>query len=217
MESQNLKDRRKTNRSAPQQPELGQGPTAHLHGRAGALHIGRMVADGDLRLVVLSLIDRSPRHGYDIIKAIEELTSGSYSPSPGVIYPTLAAVEAAGQATVTILGQKRIYAISSVGRDYLTARRIATDGILEHLTVIGGRIARSRQWRDRGEMGRRSDRPERDIPDVIPELNEARRVLKAALASKIDAPSHVHHAAAAILARAAAEISALGLQDEIDP
>ncbi|WP_296742133.1 PadR family transcriptional regulator, partial [Mesorhizobium sp.] len=50
---------------------------------------GRMLADGDLKLITLSLLAEAPRHGYDIIKALEERTSGIYSPSPGVVYPTL--------------------------------------------------------------------------------------------------------------------------------
>ena len=57
------------------------------HGRGGGL--GRFFAHGDLRLVILHLIAEKPRHGYEIIKAIEEQVAGAYSPSPGVIYPTL--------------------------------------------------------------------------------------------------------------------------------
>src|SRR5579863_4138546 len=67
------------------------------HGRGGrGLHEhirkrreGRVFDQGDLRFVILKLISEAPRHGYEIIKAIEEKVGGAYSPSPGVIYPTL--------------------------------------------------------------------------------------------------------------------------------
>jgi DNA-binding PadR family transcriptional regulator len=60
------------------------------HGRSG---LRRFFAHGDLRLVILRLIAEKPRHGYEIIKAIEERVAGAYSPSPGVIYPTLTLLE----------------------------------------------------------------------------------------------------------------------------
>ncbi len=207
-----------TQHSAARAFETEPGGTAGgaYRGRAGGLRIGRMVADGDLRLVVLSLLDTAPRHGYEIIKAIEELTSGSYSPSPGVVYPTLAAIEEAGHARVSPEGQKRIYVISASGRRHLTDQRAATDAILEHLDTIGRRIARTREWLGRGETGQRDDRPDRDIPGVVPELNDARRALKAAIATKIGASSLAQHHTAAILMRAVAEITALGLEEEID-
>ena len=49
-----------------------------------------MFGRGDLRLVLLALIEQEPRHGYDLIKVMEERSAGHYSPSPGVIYPALA-------------------------------------------------------------------------------------------------------------------------------
>jgi hypothetical protein len=69
------------------------------HGRGGGL--GRFFAHGDLRLVILHLIADKPRHGYELIKAIEEQVAGAYSPSPGVIYPTLTLLEELGYVTVS--------------------------------------------------------------------------------------------------------------------
>jgi hypothetical protein len=63
--------------------------------------LGRFFAHGDLRLVILHLIAEKPRHGYEIIKAIEEQVAGAYSPSPGVIYPTLTLLEELGYVTVS--------------------------------------------------------------------------------------------------------------------
>ena len=65
----------------------------HRGGRGG---MGRFFAHGDLRLVLLNLIAEKPRHGYELIKAIEEAAGGAYSPSPGVIYPTLTLLEELG-------------------------------------------------------------------------------------------------------------------------
>ena len=60
-----------------------------MMGGRGGFPFGRFVGDGELRLIVLSLLAESPRHGYELIKALEERSDGFYSPSPGVIYPTL--------------------------------------------------------------------------------------------------------------------------------
>ena len=59
----------------------------------------RMLAQGDLRLVALALIAQAPRHGYEIIKLLEDRTAGWYSPSPGIVYPTLTYLEEAGYVT----------------------------------------------------------------------------------------------------------------------
>ena len=70
------------------------------HGHGGRSGLGRFFAHGDLRLVILHLIAEKPRHGYEIIKAIEEQVGGAYSPSPGVIYPTLTLLEEIGYQLV---------------------------------------------------------------------------------------------------------------------
>src|SRR5580704_15477146 len=77
-----------------------------FHGRGrGMGHMrvrreGRVFDQGDLRFVILKLISEAPRHGYEIIKAIEDKVAGAYSPSPGVIYPTLTLLEELGYVTV---------------------------------------------------------------------------------------------------------------------
>src|SRR5215470_10900857 len=72
-----------------------------MQGRGGGdfMRAGRMLAQGDLRLIALALIAEQPRHGYDIIKQLEEKTAGWYSPSPGIVYPTLTFLEEAGYVT----------------------------------------------------------------------------------------------------------------------
>jgi DNA-binding PadR family transcriptional regulator len=119
---------------------MDEGHVAH-HGhthRGGGRHaLGRFFAHGDLRLVILHLIAEKPRHGYDIIKAIEDAVSGAYSPSPGVIYPTLTLLEEVGYVTATPDGAKKLHAITDEGRAFLEANRAALDMLLERIGEAG--------------------------------------------------------------------------------
>ena len=83
------------------------------------MRAGRMLAQGDLRLLALALIAEQPRHGYEIIKVLEEKTEGWYAPSPGIVYPTLTYLEEAGYVTAQADGAKRLYTITAEGRAYL--------------------------------------------------------------------------------------------------
>src|ERR1700758_628670 len=87
------------------------------------MRAGRMLAQGDLRLVALALIAEAPRHGYEIIKLVEEKTADWYSPSPGIVYPTLTFLEEAGYVTAATEGSKKLYTITGDGTAYLTANR----------------------------------------------------------------------------------------------
>ncbi|PWK69078.1 PadR family transcriptional regulator [Aminobacter sp. AP02] len=99
------------------------------HGRGGPFgrHRGgpfggrgpRMFDPGALRLVVLGLIAEEPRHGYDIIKALEAKFQGAYSPSPGAIYPMLQMLEEADLVASVANGNKRLYSITGQGQAYL--------------------------------------------------------------------------------------------------
>lgn len=111
----------------------GCGPGRH---GGGWMRTGRILAQGDLRLVILALLAERPRHGYDLIRAIEERSAGAYSPSPGVIYPTLTFLEEAGYATVQDEGARKLYAITDAGRRVLEENRALADALL-------GRIAQS--------------------------------------------------------------------------
>ena len=91
----------------------------------------RMFESGELRLVLLSLVAEQPRHGYDLIRAIEELTGGEYAPSPGVIYPTLTLLqdmglieEAAGE------GPRKNFSATGEGREYLDERSDEVEALL---------------------------------------------------------------------------------------
>ena len=110
---------------------LGHGRHGRGGGRSG---LGRFFAHGDLRLVILHLIAEKPRHGYDIIRAIEEQVGGAYSPSPGVIYPTLTLLEEIGHVTVTPgEGAKKLHAITDAGNAFLEANRPAMQALLARM------------------------------------------------------------------------------------
>lgn len=117
-------------------PRLGQGWRGARGGRPG---LGRFFAHGDLRLVILHLIAEKPRHGYEIIKAIEERVAGAYSPSPGVIYPTLTLLEELGYVTVSAAGEggKKLHAITAQGQAFLEANRPALDALLFRMDEAG--------------------------------------------------------------------------------
>jgi len=109
-------------------PLLGQG----RHERSGRL--GRFFAHGDLRLIILHLIAEKPRHGYEIIKAIEDQVGGAYSPSPGVIYPTLTHLEELGHVTVSAGdGAKKLHAITPEGTSYLDAHRPMLEALVARM------------------------------------------------------------------------------------
>ena len=104
-----------------------------------------MLAQGDLKLLALALIAEQPRHGYELIKLIEEKTSGAYSPSPGVVYPTLTFLEEAGYVTAESEGAKKRYTITEEGRAYLEENRDIADMVLARLAAIGKKLARMRR------------------------------------------------------------------------
>ena len=109
------------------------------HGRGGHRHgrrSGRLFDHGELRLVVLGLISERPRHGYEIIKEIEDRVAGTYTPSPGVIYPTLTMLEELGQATVTESDGKKLYAITADGTTYLAANKSTVDNALQRMQSV---------------------------------------------------------------------------------
>ena len=107
------------------------------------MRAGRMLAQGDLRLLALALIAEQPRHGYEIIKVLEEKTEGWYAPSPGIVYPTLTYLEEAGYVTAQADGAKKLYTITDEGRAYLEQNRAFVDAVLERLDAVGERVGRA--------------------------------------------------------------------------
>src|SRR4030081_698136 len=115
------------------------------HGGMGGgemMRAGRMLAQGDLRLIALALIAEQPRHGYEIIKVLEDKTAGWYSPSPGIVYPTLTYLEEVGYLTAQPEGAKRLYTITPEGRAHLAENRDFVNAVLDRLAAVGEKISR---------------------------------------------------------------------------
>ncbi len=123
--------------------ECGQQGQHSGHGRhgggGGRSGLRRFFAHGDLRLVILHLIAEKPRHGYEIIKAIEERVAGAYSPSPGVIYPSLTLLEELGYVTVSAAPEssKKLHAITAQGQAFLDANRPGLEALLARMDQAG--------------------------------------------------------------------------------
>ncbi len=205
----------------------------------GNFRIGRMLAAGDVRLVALYLIEQQPRHGYDLIKAIEEKSAGFYAPSPGIVYPALTFLEEAGYVTSQTEGNKKLYTITDEGRAHLADNREAIESTLAFLAKAGEQMSRFREFAKADwPFGRNDGEPEqgqsqrgrgqnfwqqqsaepadRDLKDVVPELNDARRELKAAIKKARKSSEDQQRHAAEILRKAAADIAALGDDDDVD-
>lgn len=132
---------------------------------------GRSLGQGHIRLLVLSLIEAEPRHGYDLIKQIEEMSGGAYAPSPGVIYPTLTLLEEAGFAATTTEGNKKLYSITEEGKAHLDENRPQAAMIVERLQAL---CAHMKEREERHGPGR-NDGPElpRGVDAAFLNLREA--------------------------------------------
>lgn len=104
----------------------------HHHGRGHRHRRGQRLFDyGELRLLLLAMIAERPRHGYELIRTIEERFGGSYTPSPGVIYPTLTWLDDMGYATIEAeAAGRKCYRLTHEGEAFLTANRTAADELL---------------------------------------------------------------------------------------
>ena len=121
------------------------GGPGHHGFREGGGGRGRVFDQGELRFVLLALIAEAPSHGYEIIKAIEDRLGGSYSPSPGVIYPTLTLINELGFATVSESGGgRKLYTITEEGRAHLAENKPVVDAVFARMqrasaATAGGR------------------------------------------------------------------------------
>ena len=102
---------------------------------------GRMFEQGDLRYVVLRLLEEKPRHGYEIIKALEERFGGAYAPSPGAVYPTLQLLEDLGYARMVSGDEgKKVYEITDAGRAHLAENQSTVDSIFDRIGRLVGQL-----------------------------------------------------------------------------
>ena len=180
------------------------------------MRAGRMLATGDLRLIALALIAEQPRYGYEIIKLLEEKTAGWYSPSPGIVYPTLTFLEEAGHVTAQADGAKKLYTITDEGKAHLAENQDFVDAVLERMSMIGEKAKRirahfARDEEDDGEhRGRRRGhgrhRDDDDRSSVPPLVRAALDNLREVAAKQIEANEDAETRIVEVLARAAQEM-----------
>ena len=199
----------------------GRSPFGHSGGfpgdagrGGGRLGRGRKFAAADLQLLILALLAEKPRHGYEIIKALDERSNGYYSPSPGMVYPALTYLEEIGHATVEAEGTRKLYSITADGRAHLEANRASVDAILGELDWIGRRMDRFRRVFSTDDGAGDEAAVDLDSPAahggrrhrVLYELHAARLKLTAALVRSWGSSAEEQRRIAQILGRAADEI-----------
>ncbi len=105
------------------------GPWGRPRGR-GRRH---MFESGDVKYVILRLLKEKPRHGYEIMKALEERLGGFYSPSPGTVYPTLQLLEDQGLVRIEEVEGKKVYHITPEGERFLAENQHTLDDIFDRV------------------------------------------------------------------------------------
>ena len=189
----------------------------HSHGRHGfgrfgggfmeddgpggrGMRMGRKLASGDLQLLVLALLAEKPRHGYEIIKALEEKSKGFYTPSPGMVYPALTYLEEIGYATVAADGARKLYSITATGQAQLESNRAVVESMFAQFARVGEKMERFRRAFANDEAEDAGSAPRGSA-----EMLRARHELKTALNAAADTREE-NERIAEILRRAAAEI-----------
>ena len=162
--------------------------------------MGRKLGSNELQLIILALLAERPRHGYEIIKALDELSKGFYAPSPGMVYPALTYLEEVGYASVEAEGSKKLYRITEAGRAKLDEHRAHADALMAQLAHVGDKMERVRRAFSSDET------PEHDVGHAA--VDKARREIRAALIAKLEASPSAEELqrVAAILKQAAEEI-----------
>ncbi|WP_105506602.1 PadR family transcriptional regulator [Paraburkholderia sp. BL21I4N1] len=178
----------------------GGGGGGNFGGDGDGFPRGRKFSSDDLQLLLMSLIEAQPSHGYELIKALETRSNGFYTPSPGMVYPALTYLEELGYVTVQLEGNRKRYELSDTGRDYLAANRDRIDLMLAKLSHFARKM-------DSVRRAFAGEEPA-DISEGgwLPELTEARRKLKNMLVLRGNASAEEQRRIAVILMRAAREI-----------
>jgi DNA-binding PadR family transcriptional regulator len=204
-------------------PDIGAGHGfGHRHRILGALREGyfhgpgmraaKMLSADDLQLIILALLAQSPRHGYEIIKSLQEHSSGLYTPSPGVVYPALTYLEETGLAVSETEGSKRRFRITDAGASYLATHRATADELLAQLARMGQRMAQfQRQYVEEETTGEEwggtaRDQEKTEWRQIKTQFHELKHEFKAALLEKLHASIEEKRRVLEILRRAIAEI-----------
>ncbi len=177
-------------------------------GEEDSMPRARRISSDDLQLLLLCLLEKEPRHGYELIKALEAHSNGFYAPSPGMVYPALTYLEELRYVTVEQEGNRKRYAVADDGRAYLAERRQHAEMLLARLAEIGRKMDSVR----RAFAGESGDE-EADGHGWHPELATVRYALKRLIFKSVDLPASRQREIAAILRRALEEIEQLDHKD----
>ncbi|HVT11012.1 MAG TPA: PadR family transcriptional regulator [Fimbriimonadaceae bacterium] len=104
----------------------------------------RLFEGGDVKIVVLKLLAERPSYGYQLIKTMEERLAGGYSPSAGVIYPTLTMLEEEGLISASMENDKKVYSLTQQGKEFLENNRERVDFLFERIDSVGREVKRGR-------------------------------------------------------------------------
>ncbi len=176
------------------------------------MRAAKMLASGDLQLIILALLSEKPRHGYEIIKQIEEHSSGIYAPSPGMVYPALTYLEETGYAESESEGAKKLYRITEAGTKYFNENRASVEEVLDQLARFGRKMAdfQKRFTDEENEEEAFAGDPRRaskgEWREAKREFRELKDDLKAALYEKFDSSPEERKRIFGILRRAIDEI-----------
>jgi DNA-binding PadR family transcriptional regulator len=178
------------------------------------MRAGKMLGSSDLQLIILVLLSEKPRHGYEVIKAIEEHCSGIYTPSPGVVYPALTYLEETGFAVSETEGAKKLYRIAGPGAQHLAKHRAEADEMLDQLGRFGKKMAQyQRQFVEEEVAGEEwggspRDQEKQEWRQLKAEFQELKHQFKAALFEKLHASMEEKQRVLGILRRTIQEIRA---------
>ncbi|MFO0748088.1 MAG: PadR family transcriptional regulator [Myxococcota bacterium] len=201
-------------------PDGGRGPRGFPPGFGGgggpggfAFRSARKLSAADLQLVLLALLAEQPRHGYDLIKAIEERSKGFYAPSPGVIYPALTYLEEGGEARSEADGTRKVYQLTDAGRARLARQRAEADAMLAQLDEAARSMERVREAFSRDDEDDTAE-PFAGMHGGPPDIRAAVRLLREAMKLGRRASPERWERIVAVLRRAAEEIHAVMNEDD---
>ena len=167
--------------------------------RADPLGRGRKFDAHELHLLLASLLREAPRHGYQLRKQLDSLSNGFYSPSPGVLYPALARLEAQGHATIQMQGKRKRYHLTEAGHAYVAGHQAQ----LDHLFAVLRHAARKIVWMRQAETDEALASAE---TGWLPEFVAVRRELKQVMLAQSEASPAEQQRIVAILRRAIQKI-----------
>jgi DNA-binding PadR family transcriptional regulator len=201
---------RGSGRCGPRQRFLGALREGHFRGPG--MRAARMLSAEDLQLIILTLLADRPRHGYEIIKSLQEHSSDLYTPSPGVVYPALTYLEETGLALSETEGSKRLFRITDEGSRYLATHRATADELLAQLARLGQKMAQFKRQYVEDEVtgeewgGTARDQEKMEWRQIKTQFHELKHEFKAALFEKLHASIEEKRRVLEIVRRAIAEI-----------